>query len=166
MKDYLVQHNQSEEVEAHEFPEDNKQLKCKEHWTNSDGDKVALNMNTDECFDNAPVVEIPKEDFDYYMQVFEKYETDKKKRAECQKKYFQNNKKSYYERQKKWRDGHKMKLNLRRREKYAENKLLDVAGNDVTSLGEAEPSSVTIEEVVDEQEVSAPEKEVSLLEEE
>ena len=129
-------------------------------------DVIATNINSGECFTDAPIVEIPKADFDYYMGVFEKYEKDKVKRAECQKKYFQNNKKSYYERQKKWRDGHKMKLNLRRREKYAENKLLDVAGNDVTSLGEAEPSSVTIEEVVDEQEVSAPEKEVSLLEEE
>ena len=107
-------------------------------------DVIATNINSGECYKDAPVVEIPKADFDYYMQIFEKYETNKVKRAECQKRYFQNNKKAYYERQKKWRDGHKVDLNAKRRERYANKKIMDVAGNDVTSLGGAvqEPSSV------------------------
>ena len=76
-------------------------------------------MNTPECYDKGEVIEIPQNDFNFYMSVFEKFEKCKEKRAECQRNYYLNNKSQYYERQKKWRDGHKVELNKRRREKYA-----------------------------------------------
>ena len=112
----------------------------KQQGTWSAGDaKIALNMNNEECYKDAPVVEIPKEDFDFYMQIFAKYETDKKKRQAVQKRYFENNKKSYYERQKKWRDGHKVDLNAKRRAKYRETrqKLTLMGGIPTTNPDEA-----------------------------
>ena len=107
--------------------------KQKGSWTEGDA-KIALNVNDDSCYENAPVIEIPKEDFDFYMQIFEKYETDKKKRYAVQKRYFENNKKTYYERQKKWRDGHKLDLNAKRRAKYAKGKMPTNPDEGVPSL--------------------------------
>ncbi len=108
------------------FPADKKedmQVKIKDFSQDMAGNTIAYNMNTPECYEKGEVIEIPQNDFNFYMQVFEKYETNEKKRAECQRKYYLKNKKSYYERQKKWRDGKKVELNKRRREKYALKKL-------------------------------------------
>lgn len=104
------------------FPEDKKedmQVKIKDFANNTEGQTIAYNMNTPECYDKGEVIEIPQNDFNFYMSVFEKFEKCKEKRAECQRNYYLNNKSQYYERQKKWRDGHKLELNKRRREKYA-----------------------------------------------
>jgi hypothetical protein len=144
--------NESLEVEQKHFPPDEKkymQVKFKDHVQDVAGNVIATNINDDSCYENAPVMEISREDFDFYMQVFACYETDKKKRAECQKKYFQNNKKSYYERQKKWRDGHKVDLNKRRRERYAEKKLETTC--DESPLPQSDPHEAVeaVEEVVD-----------------
>jgi hypothetical protein len=117
--------NYSIEEEQKYFPADQKQdmqVKFQEHVQDVAGNIIAVNKNDDSCYENAPKMEIAIEDFDFYMQVFSNYEKDKKKRAECQKKYFQNNRKTYYERQKKWRDGHKIDFNKKRRERYAELK--------------------------------------------
>ena len=100
----------------------NKKVKFQIAKMTPEGDVVALNKHDASCYDEAPTVEIPKNDFDYLMQIFDKFEESKAKRAEVQRNYFENNKKSYYERQKKWRDGHKMEINIRRRERYAERK--------------------------------------------
>ena len=108
------------------FPQDKKedmQVKIKDFANNDDGQTVAYNMNTPECYENGEVIEIPQNDFNFYMSVFEKFEKCKEKRAECQRKYYLNNKSAYYERQKKWRDGKKLELNKKRREKYALKKL-------------------------------------------
>ncbi len=108
------------------FPEDkeeDKQVKIKDFAQDMAGNTIVYNMNTPECFEKSEVIEIPQNDFNFYMSVFEKFEKCKEKRAECQRKYYLNNKKSYYERQKKWRDGHKVELNKKRREKYALNKI-------------------------------------------
>ena len=104
------------------FPADKKkdmQVKIKDFAEDSKGNIISYNMNTPECFDKGEVIEIPQNDFNFYMSVFEKFEKNAKKKAECQRNYYLNNKKSYYERQKKWRDGKKLELNKRRREKYA-----------------------------------------------
>lgn len=108
------------------FPADKKkdmQVKIKDFAEDSKGNIISYNMNTPECFDKGEVIEIPQNDFNFYMSVFEKFEKNEKKKAECQRNYYLNNKKSYYERQKKWRDGKKVELNKRRREKYALAKL-------------------------------------------
>ena len=108
------------------FPEDKKedmQVKIKDFAQDTKGNCVAYNMNTPECFDKGEVIEIPQNDFNFYMSVFEKFEKCKEKRAECQRNYYLNNKASYYERQKKWRDGKKVDLNKKRRERYAAAKL-------------------------------------------
>ena len=120
--------NESIPVEPPVFPQDEKkdmQVKFQDHVQDVAGNIIATNVNDASCYENAPVMEIAKEDFDFYMQVFACYETDKKKRAACQKKYFQNNRKTYYERQKKWRDGHKLDLNSKRRAVYAARKKLN-----------------------------------------
>ena len=104
------------------FPEDKKedmQVKIKDFANNEEGQTIAYNMNTPECYEKGEVIEIPQNDFNFYMSVFEKFEKCKEKRAECQRNYYLNNKSQYYQRQKKWRDGKKVELNKRRREKYA-----------------------------------------------
>ena len=119
----------SKELDAPVFPPDtikDMQVKFKEHVQDVAGNIIAINKNDDSCYEKAPTMEIAVEDFDFYMQVFSNYENDKKKRAECQKKYFQNNRKTYYERQKKWRDGHKVDLNKKRRDRYAEQKKINI----------------------------------------
>ena len=108
------------------FPEDkkeDKQVKIKDFAQDTKGNTIAYNMNTPECYDKGEVIEIPQNDFNFYMSVFEKFEKCKEKRAECQRNYYLNNKSEYYQRQKKWRDGKKVELNKRRREKYALAKL-------------------------------------------
>lgn len=108
------------------FPEDkkeDKQVKIKDFAQDIAGNTIAYNMNTPECYEKGEVIEIPQNDFNFYMSVFEKFEKCKEKRAECQRKYYLNNKSQYYQRQKKWRDGHKVELNKKRREKYAAAKL-------------------------------------------
>ena len=117
----------SKEIDAPYFPPDtikDMQVKFKDHVQDIAGNIICMNKNDNECYEKAPTMEIAIEDFDFYMQVFSNYEKDKQKRAECQKRYFQNNKQKYYERQKKWRDGHKLDLNKKRRDRYrAQQKL-------------------------------------------
>lgn len=108
------------------FPEDkeeDKQIKINDITQDTKGNCVAYNMNTPECYEKGEVISIPQNDFNFYMSVFEKFEKCKEKRAECQRNYYLNNKSEYYQRQKKWRDGKKLELNKRRREKYALAKL-------------------------------------------
>lgn len=105
---------------------DNRKIIFQEHHSTPSGDVVAMNKHDDACYEEAPTIEIPRNDFDFLMQVFDKYETSKTKRAEVQRNYFKSNKKTYYERQKKWRDGHKLEINVRRRERYAEKKLIKI----------------------------------------
>ena len=108
------------------FPEDKKedmQVKINDITQDTKGNCVAYNMNTPECYEKGEVISIPQNDFNFYMSVFEKFEKCKEKRAECQRNYYLNNKSEYYQRQKKWRDGKKLELNKRRREKYALAKL-------------------------------------------
>lgn len=115
----------SKEIDTPFFPPDtikDMQVKIKDHATDVAGNVISINKNDDACYEKAPTMEIAIEDFDFYMQVFSNYEKDKKKRAECQKKYFQKDKAKYYERQKKWRDGHKVDLNSKRRARYAAQK--------------------------------------------
>jgi hypothetical protein len=147
-----IETNTSLPVDQQYFPPDEKkdmQVKFKEHVQDIAGNIIATNKNDSACYENAPVMEIAKEDFDFYMQVFACYETDKKKRAECQKKYFQNNKKTYYERQKKWRDGHKVDLNKKRRERYAQTKKLKITCDESPPPQSVLPSAVEDEEVVE-----------------
>ena len=149
--------NESLPLEQKFFPADKKedmQDKIKDHVQDAAGNIIAINKNDESCYEKAPVMEIAKEDFDFYMQVFDNYEKDKKKRAECQKKYFQNNKKTYYERQKKWRDGHKVDLNKKRRDRYAQNKL-----DSITCDESPLPQSVPLTVEVGSEEVSGDEPE-------
>ena len=118
MTDSDHQVNMSVPLEQKFFPPDteaDKQVKFIDHEQHLDGKVTAINKNDASCYENAPVMEITPEDFDFFMTVFDNYETDKAKRAASQKKYFESNRKSYYERQKKWRDGHKVDLNRKRR---------------------------------------------------
>ncbi len=142
--------NQSMPEEQKYFPPDEKkdmQVKFQEHVQDVAGNVIAINKNDDSCYENAPKMEIAIEDFDFFMQVFENYEKDKKKRAECQKKYFQNNRKSYYERQKKWRDGHKLDFNKKRRERYAAQKKITIC--DELLPPQPDPLAVEVVEVVE-----------------
>lgn len=148
-----TEYNVSMPEEQKHFPADTQkdmQVKIVDHVQDVAGNIVAVNKNTDECYEKAPTMEIAIEDFDFYMQVFDNYEKDKKKRAECQRKYFENNKKTYYERQKKWRDGHKLDLNKKRRDRYhAQQKLKKLA---ITCDELPPPPSVPLEKVEQEQE--------------
>lgn len=145
----------SNHVPFSQFPKDKKedmQVKIKDFSKNSDGKTIAYNINNSECFKNSEVVEIPQNDFNFYMSIFEKFEKDKEKRAQIQRNYFLNNKKSYYQRQKKWRDGHKLELNKKRREKYALKKINshDIGGGVVASPSESiQVESVEILETVE-----------------
>jgi hypothetical protein len=157
MTDSDHQVNTSVPLEQKVFPPDSeadKQVKFIDHEKHLNGKVTAINKNDASCYEDAPVMPIAREDFDFFMTVFENYENDKAKRAASQKKYFENNRASYYERQKKWRDGHKVDLNKKRREKYARDKL---------SISHDEPQPPLTDQNLEEEVVAAsqlPEAEV------
>jgi len=90
------------------------------------GKKLCANYVTSESFADAPVISVPKDEYEFLLDCLEGFNQCKEKRAKIQKKYFETHKDEYYERQKKWRQQNSTRINARRREKYHEKKMIEV----------------------------------------
>lgn len=165
------------ELEQQEFPEDTKE-EMQDKTIGSgiiNNKKLCMNEMDESSFIDAPTISVKQEDYEFLLDCFENFNKCKKKKAEIQRRYFENHKQEYYDRQKRWRDENRIRINLNRRKKYNEKKLkegelysvkeediephdapiIDCAGNDVSTLvdddkiciGEDLGDKVTIEEL-------------------
>lgn len=163
------------ELEQQHFPED-KMEDCQKKCITSgviNNQKLCMNEMNESSFEDAPTISVKKEDYEFLLDCFENFNKDKKKKAEIQKRYFENHKKEYYERQKKWRDNNRVRINLNRRKKYNEKKhagewhsvqgdeiepydapIIDCAGNDVSHLVHPDKIAISPETSNDDLEIS------------
>ncbi len=141
------------EIEQQDFPEDKKEDLQEKTITSGviNDKKLCMNEMDESSFSDAPTISVKKEDYEFLLDCFENFNRDKKKKAEIQRRYFENHKQEYYDRQKRWREDNKIRINLNRRKKYNEKKkgfhtiqaediepydapILDCGGNDVSCV--------------------------------
>lgn len=110
-----------EEIPQAPFAEDADSVKQAKTYNSKlvNGKKLCMNQMSESSFEDAPTISVKKEDYEFLLDTLENFNKNKVKRAEIQRRYFENHKGEYYARQKKWRDQNRIRINASRRDKYS-----------------------------------------------